>query len=100
MNAHPPQDVIDQIMDVMIDHLDPQATSYGASPIKRRGRRSKVEIEFIKTAIKRLLATDDTPMTVRQVFYRLVSIGVIEKTEAEYKSTVAFRISATRCYGN
>jgi hypothetical protein len=28
------------------------------------------------------------PMTVRQVFYQLVSRGVIAKTEAEYKSTV------------
>jgi hypothetical protein len=31
---------------------------------------------------------DDNPMTVRQVFYRLVSAGVIAKTEAEYKQTV------------
>ncbi|RIK78509.1 MAG: hypothetical protein DCC67_11475 [Planctomycetota bacterium] len=28
------------------------------------------------------------PMTVRQVFYQLVSRGVIEKTEAQYKTTV------------
>lgn len=28
------------------------------------------------------------PMTVRQVFYQLVSRGVIDKTEAEYKGTV------------
>ncbi len=59
---------------------------YGASPIKRR-RRSKFEILEIKTAIKRALI-DENPMTVRQVFYRLVSLGVIDKTEAEYKSTV------------
>ena len=30
----------------------------------------------------------DNPMTVRQVFYQLVSRGVIAKTEAEYKQAV------------
>jgi hypothetical protein len=30
----------------------------------------------------------DRPMTVRQLFYRLVSLGTIAKTEAEYKGTV------------
>ncbi len=101
MNAHLPQDAIEQIMDVMIDQLDRQGTtSYRARPIKRRGRRSKVEIEFIKTTIKRVLATDESPMTVRQVFYRLVSIGVIEKTEAEYKSTVCRLLTDMRRNGD
>lgn len=50
-------------------------------------RRSKIEIEQIKKAIYDLLENENH-MTVRQVFYRLVSIGIIEKTEAEYKSTV------------
>jgi hypothetical protein len=50
----------------------------------RRGRR---EIEAIKEAISQALM-EDAPMTVRQVFYRLVSTGVIGKTEGEYKSTV------------
>lgn len=31
---------------------------------------------------------EDRPMTVRQVFYRLVTLGVISKTETEYKTTV------------
>jgi hypothetical protein len=30
----------------------------------------------------------DHPMTVRQVFYRMVSAGAIDKTETEYKSTI------------
>ena len=30
----------------------------------------------------------DHPATVRQIFYRLVTAGVIAKTEAEYKGTV------------
>jgi hypothetical protein len=50
-------------------------------------RRTKAEIERIENAIFRALLAD-RPMTVRQLFYRLVSSGVIEKTEAEYKTTV------------
>ena len=93
MNADPNKDeMIVDLVDLqaaVVDLADLQATtSYRPSPVKRRGRRSKVEIEFIKTVIKRVLATDETPMTVRQVFYRLVSLGVIDKTENEYKSTV------------
>jgi hypothetical protein len=56
----------------------------GARPTKRRGR---AEIQAIKDAIYDALM-EDAPMTVRQVFYRLVSTGVIDKSEGEYKSTV------------
>ncbi len=71
--------------------------TYGARPIKRR-RRSKVEIETIKTEIYEVLA-DENPMTVRQVFYRLVSLGVIDKTEAEYKTTVCRLLTDMRRNG-
>ena len=90
---------IEQVIDVMFDHLDPQAASYGSSPIRRKGRRSKVEIEFIKSAIERLLNAEN-PMTVRQVFYRLVSLGVIDKTEAEYKTTVCRLLADMRRKGD
>lgn len=58
---------------------------YRSSPI-RRPRRSKADIQAIRDAIYALL-NEYQPMTVRQVFYQLVSRGVIEKTEREYKST-------------
>src|SRR4051794_41033074 len=58
---------------------------YGSSPIKR-ARRTKADIERICQAIERLLRRYQ-PMTVRQVFYQLVSAGVIPKTEGEYKNT-------------
>lgn len=64
--------------------------SYGPRPTNGAGgsrRRSKQEIEAVCAAIYRALK-EDRPMTVRQVFYRLVSTGVIGKTEGEYKSTV------------
>jgi hypothetical protein len=60
--------------------------SYGPSPTKSR-RRSKAAIQAIRDAIYQIL-TDYAPMTVRQMFYQLVTRGIIGKTEAEYKSTV------------
>ncbi len=68
------------------------------SPIKRRCRRSKEEIELIKADIWALLH-DEHPMTVRQVFYRLVTLNVIDKTEAEYKSTVCRLLTDMRRNG-
>jgi hypothetical protein len=41
----------------------------------------------IRAAIYQVAASYH-PATVRQIFYRLVSMGVIRKTEAEYKATV------------
>jgi hypothetical protein len=40
-------------------------------------------MDAIRHKIVELLDADN-PMTVRQVFYRLVVAGVIEKTEEEY----------------
>ncbi len=53
----------------------------------RPTRRSGAQIATIKAAIYDLLAAEQ-PCTVRQTFYRLVSAGVVGKTEGEYKSTV------------
>jgi hypothetical protein len=44
-------------------------------------------MDIIREAIVEILAKH-APQTVRQVFYALVVLGVIEKTEAEYKQTV------------
>ena len=62
------------------------ARAYRACPIKRP-RRTRDDIAAIKDAIKEVLA-DDHPQTVRQVFYRLVTRQIIEKTEKEYQQTV------------
>lgn len=58
-------------------------------------RRTKAEVHRIKAAIVAVLA-EDPPMTVRQVFYRLVSAGVIRKSETEYKSTVVRLLTEMR----
>jgi hypothetical protein len=62
------------------------AAVYEACPIKGP-RRTKAEIDEIKAAIKAILKADH-PMTVRQVFYQLVTRDVIEKTEEQYQGTV------------
>ena len=68
--------------------------TYRTRPIKRP-RRTKDEIMNIKSAIYNLLAAEH-PMTVRQVFYRMVSAGVVDKTEAQYKSTVCRLLTEMR----
>jgi len=59
---------------------------YRACPITR-SRRTKAEIDEIRNAIVDVLQADH-PMTVRQVFYRLVVGNMIEKTEEQYQGTV------------
>ena len=72
--------------------------SYEASPIRRRSRRTKAEMDAIRSAMFEALETDH-PMTVRQVFYRMVSDQVIEKTEAEY-NTVCRLLATMRRTGD
>lgn len=50
-------------------------------------RRTKAEIDSIKAAIHELCG-QYAPMTVRQLFYQLTTVGAIAKTEQEYKGTV------------
>jgi len=72
--------------------------AYRSSPISRH-RRTKAEMAAVREAIFRALAQDH-PMTVRQVFYRLVSLGTIEKTEGEYQATVVRLLTAMRREGD
>jgi hypothetical protein len=59
---------------------------YVASHIKRF-RRTKSTVTGIKDGIKRILE-EDSPQTVRQVFYALTVRGLIKKLEIEYQRTV------------
>ena len=72
-------------------------TVNGARPIKRR-RRTRAEIEEIKSAIYGVVASD-RPMTVRQVFYRLVVAGAIGKSENEYNTTIVRLLTDMRLEG-
>lgn len=68
--------------------------AYGTSPIKR-ARRTRAAILGLRDALYDIIA-DDAPMTVRQVFYQAVSQGLIEKTEAAYKTTVCRLLGVMR----
>lgn len=50
-------------------------------------RRSKAEMERLRANIY-AIAQEDHPVTVRQLYYRLVSTGEIPKTELAYKGIV------------
>jgi hypothetical protein len=74
----------------------PAGVACGSSPTK--GRRTKGAIRAIKAALHDTLAAEH-PMTVRQVFYRMVSRGAIAKTEGEYKRTVVRLLGQMRWDG-
>lgn len=59
---------------------------YKSRPIKRY-RRSKAEIEALREAIWATTLAH-RPLTVRNLFYLMVSQGLIQKTESEYKNVV------------
>lgn len=90
-------DTYDALAVVLSQEAEKKETIYKSRPIKRK-RRTKAEIEVVKSAIYQLLDAEN-PMTVRQTFYRLVSNGVIEKTEKEYKSTVVRLLTQMRRRG-
>lgn len=58
------------------------STVNGPRPVKRR-RRTNAELEVIDDALVAAVA-EEHPVTVRGAYYRLVSIGVVDKTEAGY----------------
>lgn len=56
---------------------------YGSRPIKRR-RFTRAELAALDDVIVEVLA-EEHPASVRSVYYRCVSRGVVSKTEAEYR---------------
>lgn len=55
---------------------------YGTRTIKKRGRRTKAEMEVLSEAIYEIVAENE-PATVRGIFYLASSEGVVPKTENE-----------------
>jgi hypothetical protein len=74
------------------------ATQTYRSRSTKKDRRSKTAISVLKSAIYELLEAEQ-PMTIRHCFYRLVSFGVLDKTEAEYKGTLIRLLSKMRRNG-
>lgn len=63
------------------------AAAYTTSLIKRR-RRTNAEMDTIRHALLAVVNIGDG-MTVRHLFYRLVDLKIVEKTETAYEGTVA-----------
>jgi len=63
---------------------------------RRRGASART-LRIKQTIVDALTA--DPPMTVRQVFYRLVVAGAFDKTEAEYQGTVIRLLTDMRLSG-
>ena len=73
--------------------------SYAPSSLKpRRFRRTKADIKTIHQAIGRVLK-EEHPMTVRQLFYALVVLDVVQKTEKDYSQTVIRQLTKLRRAG-
>ena len=68
------------------------AATYKASLTKRR---TKEDIRGLKATMTTVLE-ENRPMTVRQLFYRLVSMGTIDKSENQYNNTVIRLLSQMR----
>lgn len=58
--------------------------AYKTSPVKRT-RRTVAEMADMLAAIQNILNGEESEITIRHLFYRLVGLRVIEKTEPAYK---------------
>lgn len=72
--------------------------TYKSSPTKRK-RRSKADMLVLRDELYSLVEQFQ-PMTVRQIFYQMVSRGIIAKAESEYKNTVCRLLTAMRRDGD
>ncbi len=61
----------------------------------RTHRRTKAEIEYLKAHLYHIVK-EMKPMTVRQIFYQAVSLGLIAKSEQEYKGTIVRLLTQMR----
>jgi hypothetical protein len=63
--------------------------AYRSRPVAaRRVRRTSDQIDALLGAITSILDGEETQITVRHLFYRLVGLGVIKKTEKAYRNLV------------
>ena len=79
------------------------ATAYGTSALNgRRYRRTKAELAEIDVAIYEIAEAEE-PVTVRGLFYRVMSLGLVPKTEQGYsvvqRQTLKLRRAGELPYG-
>jgi hypothetical protein len=94
--VHEAADVLDLIQTLLLDAIIDGATigpatneadapsSYGASALKR-SRRTNAQLADLDNAIIYAVRLD-APVTLRGVYYRVVSAGAVDKTEAGYRA--------------
>lgn len=70
------------LLDSILWSAMPSPMVYGTSAVKR-SRRTKADLADLDAAILQVCAIDH-PMTVRGVFYRVMSAGAVTKTEKSY----------------
>jgi hypothetical protein len=80
------------------------SSAYASSSTSGRRRRTKADMARLSVAIIEIV-NENRPVTVRQVFYQMVSAGLIAKSEAEYNGTVGrlvrdLRLDATIPFGS
>lgn len=68
---------------------------YGSSTTRKR--RSRAELEALQEAIYEVVAQDQ-PMTNRHVFYRVVSAGLLDKTEQAYRTVCRQLVTLRRAH--
>jgi len=68
---------------------------YEPSPIKRRRRRTKAELEDLDLCLAEI-AAENAPITVRGMFYRAVVAGLVPKDEAKGYKLVQRRLVLLR----
>jgi hypothetical protein len=74
------------------------ASIYGTSALNgQRYRRTKAELAEIDAAIYEIAEAEE-PVTVRGLFYRVMSLGLVPKTEQGY-SVVQREVLKMRCRG-
>ena len=69
---------------------------YQTSPVKRK-RRTNGEMGAMLDSIRTILAGEAHPITIRHLFYRLVGLRTIEKTETAYKGLCSHLSRWRRC---
>lgn len=70
---------------------------YPTSSIKhRRRRRTKAELQAILNATKAILTEENGAITIRHLFYRLVALRFLDKTESEYSKLSGYLMNWRR----
>jgi hypothetical protein len=69
--------------------------SYRTSSIKKRTRRSRKELDAILEASK-MVIDEEGAITLRHLFYRIVSLGLIDKTESDYRKLSGYTMKWRR----